>query len=88
MIVLDSEERRYLEKCASGRRTPARLVLRAKIILLAAGGTENVARRNGRSAYHRDVPLLYLFSIVTVSEPRSRLPGAPPTNAVALPPAY
>lgn len=40
-IVLDANERRYLEKCASGRRTAARLVLRAKIILLAAEGIEN-----------------------------------------------
>src|SRR5947199_9422137 len=42
VIILNVDERRYLEKCASGRRTPARLVLRAKIILLAAEGTENL----------------------------------------------
>src|SRR5437763_6202425 len=41
VVVVDENERRYLEKCAAGRRTPARLVLRAKIILLAAEGTEN-----------------------------------------------
>ncbi len=41
VIVLDSDERQFLEKCAKGRRTSARLVLRAKIILLAAEGTEN-----------------------------------------------
>jgi transposase len=42
VIVLSVDERRYLEKCAGGRRTPARLVLRAKIILLAAEGTKNL----------------------------------------------
>lgn len=41
VIVLDLDERRYLEKWAAGRRTPARLVLRAKIVLLAAAGTDN-----------------------------------------------
>ena len=40
-IELSPEERRALEKWASGRRTPARLVLRARIILLAAQGAEN-----------------------------------------------
>src|SRR5437762_13435657 len=50
-IVLNVDERRYLEKWANGRRTPARLVLRAKIILLAAEGTENqqIAERLGTS---------------------------------------
>src|SRR5674476_259729 len=41
VISLDVEERRYLERWAGGRRTAARLVLRAKIILLAADGIEN-----------------------------------------------
>jgi len=51
VIVLGLDERKYLEKCASGRRTPVRLVLRAKIILLAAEGTENqqIAERLGTS---------------------------------------
>lgn len=51
VIVLDSDERKFLEKWAKGRRTPARLVLRAKIILLAAEGTENqqIAERVGSS---------------------------------------
>lgn len=51
VIVLDSDERKFLEKWAKGRRTPARLVLRAKIILLAAEGTENqqIAERLGSS---------------------------------------
>jgi transposase len=40
-IELSPEARRALEKWANGRRTPARLVLRARIILLAAEGTEN-----------------------------------------------
>jgi transposase len=40
-IELSPEERRALEKWANGRRTPARLVLRARIILLAAEGREN-----------------------------------------------
>lgn len=42
VIVLDSEEKRLLEKWASGRRTEARLVLRAKIVLLAGDGLENL----------------------------------------------
>ena len=41
VISLDVEERRYLERWAGGRRTAARLVLRAKIILLAGDGIEN-----------------------------------------------
>ncbi len=41
VIVLTPEDRDYLGKCAKGRRTPARLVMRAKIILLAADGMEN-----------------------------------------------
>lgn len=40
-IVLVDQERQALEKWANGRRTPVRLVLRAKIILLAAKGKEN-----------------------------------------------
>jgi len=40
-IVLSPEERGYLQKCAKGRRTPVRLALRAKVILLAAQGMEN-----------------------------------------------
>lgn len=51
VVVLDLEGRRSLEKWAAGRRTPARLVLRAKIVLLAAGGTDNqeIAERLGTS---------------------------------------
>ncbi len=41
VIVLTPEDRDYLGKCAKGRRTQARLVMRAKIILLAADGMEN-----------------------------------------------
>lgn len=40
-IVLTGEERAKLTKWARGRSTPARLVLRAKIILAAADGREN-----------------------------------------------
>ena len=40
-IVLTLEERRTLEHWARGRSTPARLVLRAGIVLLAAGGQMN-----------------------------------------------
>jgi transposase len=40
-ISLTDEERVLLTKWARGRSTPARLVLRAKIVLAAAGGSEN-----------------------------------------------
>ena len=40
-IVLAEGERAMLSKWARGRRTPARLVLRAKIVLAAADGREN-----------------------------------------------
>jgi transposase len=40
-IQLTTSERQQLEQWARGRRTPARLVLRAKIALLAAAGHEN-----------------------------------------------
>jgi transposase len=40
-IVLDEPERSTLEKWSKGRRVPVRVVMRAKIILLAAAGMEN-----------------------------------------------
>ena len=40
-IELADDERRQLERWSRGRSTPARLVLRAKIVLLAAAGTMN-----------------------------------------------
>lgn len=40
-ITLTDDERRTLEAWSRGRRTPARLVLRAKIVLLAAAGKQN-----------------------------------------------
>lgn len=40
-IVLTGDERKTLEQWARGRSTPARLVGRAKIVLLAAEGKEN-----------------------------------------------
>ena len=40
-IELTNFERQTLEKWARGRSTPARLVLRAKIVLLAAEGVES-----------------------------------------------
>ena len=40
-ITLADDERKKLERLARGRRTPARLVLRAKIVLLAALGNMN-----------------------------------------------
>ena len=42
VIVLGSEQKGLLEKWAKGRRTAARLVLRARIVLLAAEGLENL----------------------------------------------
>jgi len=41
-VILNIEERRQLERWSRGRSTPARLVLRSKIILDAARGLENV----------------------------------------------
>lgn len=40
-IELNEEERATLDRYARGRSTPARLVLRAKIVLRAAKGMEN-----------------------------------------------
>jgi len=40
-IVVSDEDRRTLQRCSRGRRAPARLVLRAKIVLLAASGKLN-----------------------------------------------
>lgn len=42
-IVLDERERATLEKWSKGRMTPLRVVVRAKIVLLAATGMENKA---------------------------------------------
>jgi len=42
-IVLSEEERRTLEQWARGRRTPARLVTRAQIVLHASAGLQNKA---------------------------------------------
>ena len=65
-IVLTAEERRRLTRWARGRRTSARLVRRARIVLRAAAGQSNaaiaralhtdrecVARWRGRFATHR-----------------------------------
>jgi DNA-binding NarL/FixJ family response regulator len=40
-IVVSNEDRRTLQRWSRGRTTPARLVLRAKILLLAAAGKLN-----------------------------------------------
>ena len=40
-IILNGEDRQTLDRWARGRSTPARLVLRAQIVLLAAEGKEN-----------------------------------------------
>jgi transposase len=40
-IVLDTQEQSTLEKWSKGRMTPVRVVMRAKIVLLAATGMEN-----------------------------------------------
>jgi transposase len=40
-IILDDKDRKILQRWSRGRSTPARLVLRAKIVLLAAKGTQN-----------------------------------------------
>jgi len=41
-ITLSEEDRRTLERWSKGRTTPARLVQRARIVLLAADGRENL----------------------------------------------
>jgi transposase len=41
-VVLTIDQRTKLETFARGRRMPARLVLRAKIVLLAAGGKQDI----------------------------------------------
>jgi transposase len=41
LVVVSPEEKRQLEAYARGRSTPTRLVQRAKIVLLAAEGSEN-----------------------------------------------
>ena len=41
-ITLSQEDRRTLESWSRGRSTPARLVQRAKIVILAASGEENI----------------------------------------------
>jgi transposase len=41
-VILTNEQRAKLETYARGRRTPARLVLRARIVLLAAEGKQNL----------------------------------------------
>ncbi len=41
VITLTDEERTTLTKWSRGRSTPERLVLRAKIVLAAAGGRRN-----------------------------------------------
>jgi hypothetical protein len=52
-VVLTSEQRARLETYARGRRTPARVVLRARIVLLTAegniAGLEHDAPRPGRT---------------------------------------
>src|SRR6202030_4825418 len=40
-VSLSDEERQQLERYEHGRSTPARLVLRARIVLLAAEGKQN-----------------------------------------------
>jgi hypothetical protein len=41
-VVLTREQRAKLEAYARGRRTPARVVLRPRIVLLAAEGTQDL----------------------------------------------
>jgi transposase len=62
-VVLTSEQRARLEAYACGRRTPARVVLRARIVLLTAEGKQ-------------DLKIARLLSIVprTAARWRSRFP--------------
>jgi hypothetical protein len=50
-ILLTPDERMTLQRWARGRRTPARLVLRAKIVLRAAEGQMN---KDIAAALHTD----------------------------------
>ena len=68
-VVLSETEKAMLERWSRGRSTPARLVGRAKIVLLAAEGKEN-----------REIAAMTGFSRPTVGMWRSRfieqrLPG-------------
>jgi hypothetical protein len=49
-IELTDQERATLESYARGRSTPARLVLRAKVVLQAAKGLQNKLMRRSASA--------------------------------------
>lgn len=54
-IILSDEERTILTRWARGRRTPARLVQRAKIILAAAAGKQNKLIANELGCTRRTV---------------------------------
>ena len=41
-ITLSDDDRRTLKSWSRGRSTPARLVQRARIVLMAADGSENI----------------------------------------------
>jgi transposase len=59
-VILSDEQRAQLEAFARGRRTPARVVLRARIVLLAAQGKQ-------------DIEIARLLSIVPRTAARWRL---------------
>src|SRR5260370_41661910 len=76
-IVLTSEQKSELERLTRGRRTEARLVLRARIVLLAADG-------------HTDLEIAERLGLVPRPAARWRLPflqgGAAGFGAAAPPP--
>ena len=51
-IILDDPERQTLQRWARGRSTPARLVLRAQIVLRAADGMENLGIAESQSRHY------------------------------------
>ena len=56
-ITLDDKERKILQRWSRGRSTPARLVLRAKIVSLAAKGNQNkdIASELGVERWFREI---------------------------------
>ena len=61
---MDEETRNQLQKQARGRKTPARVVLRSRIVLLAADGLENkrIADKLRRFSFNYE-PFPALFKV-------------------------
>lgn len=86
-VVLTSEQRATLEAYARGRRTPARLVLRAKIVLLAAEGKQNLEIARLLSLVPRTAArwrLRFLRDGIAGLEHDAPRPGRPPSISPEL----